>query len=51
MQEAELLYDTQQEEDAGSAGAQEVLPVLPQAPASQGIQVVPASFRSAIRGQ
>jgi hypothetical protein len=51
MQEAELLYDTQQEEDAGSARAEEVLPILPKALASQGIQVVPVSLRTAIRGQ
>jgi hypothetical protein len=39
VQEPELLFDQEQEDLYGTAGNEEVLPALPEAPAAQGNQV------------
>jgi hypothetical protein len=39
VQKPELLFDEEQEDHYGTAGNEEVLPALPQAPAPQGNQV------------
>jgi hypothetical protein len=39
MQEPELFGHEEQEDHHGAAGNEEILPVLPEAPAAQGNQV------------
>jgi hypothetical protein len=39
VQEPELFFDEEQEDDHGALGTEEILPLLPEAPASQGNQV------------
>jgi hypothetical protein len=39
VQKPELLFHEKQEDDHGTAGNEEVLPALPEAPATQGNQV------------
>jgi len=39
MQEPELLFDEEQEDNDGASGNEEVLPALPQTPGPQGNQV------------
>jgi hypothetical protein len=39
VQAAELFHDAEQEEADGAAGDQQVLPVLPEAHASQGSEI------------
>jgi hypothetical protein len=39
MQEPELFFDKEQEDEHGTAGDEEILSALPQTPAAQGNQV------------
>src|SRR5688500_18810725 len=46
VQTPQLQHDEEQEEDDGTARDEEVLPVLPEAPAAQGAEVGPEASSS-----